>query len=1123
MELSSDPYELKLYQMFQSCDKEQCGLLDEESLRRLCGLLELQDKGTVLIGDLSGNGRVSFDCFKEALLKFLGAELELDTKEQHSQSDAHTRSGDVISAPTIVNSSNSNCKSSNCLADAKERTLVIADTIESSKSVDSDHPTSDREVSPKLVMGSKKYGRRSRPSTHNIKNLSLTDSEDDGESHDHRLCDINVHHGLSCVQRSSSQTDIPNKGRRRPPTTNGGGKLKRCSSLPTQRSMQLKLNSKTLNSNIKKPQLWDKLQQKQALNSSVESLDSPPLTEPEIMPVHRILDIFDRAQIENGKGILLALGFDDDEINVTQLNKVLEEELRGLEDDTQLAIVRAYMALQLSEMTSLRQTVRQLHDENKKLNASNKDANHRLALLAAEIDERHASLEDSSKKEIRLLEQRHATLVRELSTRMANDRENWSSFTTRLEARIKQLEQEEIKNKTELELVRRENCDLENEHHKLQKQVTELLEKNLKLNLQLADLDRDTSSGVCETRNSKRLEEDEEVARLVEKVSELQMDNKSLRDKTDELVAEIESLNLEILRMKSKNKKSNSSTSNTNASTPVDAGSVVVDDAEQGANLTAIKRRGDSPSKTHITEESPRLGKLRKCTDPANSETSDTSGEWMALNSELRESESHRNNATNSVSDYLEQISALKQKIKELEVQAKTSSTSNQRVVSPDERCKELEASLEQMQRAYEDCEDYWQGKLAEERQLFEKERQIYEEEQLESDKKFTELMEKVREYEEQFSRDGRLSPIEEKDALEQQYADLEAEASELRETARKMFDEKSNEIENLQREIEDLRMRLGESVEILTGACELNNEAMAVSALHINPDKQSPASSPISYLWHQSTIQEPAKNYNTIFPPSPESPTRPNIRNNLTTSETTIFSTTPVDTIAPIQKPTSSKQSESETDEVSSTASGKSSESHSPASTHSARQSQLQQQSKTSPSTEHSISSVGMKEELKRLKFFEISLREQVKNLSLQRDGLVMELQQLQEARPVLEKAYARTPHPSVIQRVNQLELRNRHLQNAIKQQQQQTESLMQRSWQQHQMELADLHNRIENQGSMIAEQVQRLQNADILVKDLYVENAHLAATIQRLEQHRARMNMVHQRQGINGLPGMP
>lgn len=116
MELSSDPYELKLYQMFQSCDKEQCGLLDEESLRRLCGLLELQDKGAVLIADLSGNGRVSFDCFKEALLNFLGAELELDTKEQHKKGDTYKRSSDVISAATIFNSSNSN---SSCLADTK--------------------------------------------------------------------------------------------------------------------------------------------------------------------------------------------------------------------------------------------------------------------------------------------------------------------------------------------------------------------------------------------------------------------------------------------------------------------------------------------------------------------------------------------------------------------------------------------------------------------------------------------------------------------------------------------------------------------------------------------------------------------------------------------------------------------------------------------------------------------------------------------------------------------------------------------------------------------------------------------------------------------------------------------
>lgn len=56
------------------------------------------------------------------------------------------------------------------------------------------------------------------------------------------------------------------------------------------------------------------------------------------------------------------------------------------------------------------------------------------------------------------------------------------------------------------------------------------------------------------------------------------------------------------------------------------------------------------------------------------------------------------------------------------------------------------------------------------------------------------------------------------------------------------------------------------------------------------------------------------------------------------------------------------------------------------------------------------------LKEELKRLKFFELSLKEQIKDLSLQRDGLVMELQQLQEARPVLEKAYAVNIIPIIV-----------------------------------------------------------------------------------------------------------
>lgn len=97
MEFSQDPYELKLFQMFNSCDSQQCGYLDEQSLRRLCGLLELRDKGKVLIDNLAAEGRtshVTFENFKEALLNFLGTELDgggggssLTTSEQSKSTD----------------------------------------------------------------------------------------------------------------------------------------------------------------------------------------------------------------------------------------------------------------------------------------------------------------------------------------------------------------------------------------------------------------------------------------------------------------------------------------------------------------------------------------------------------------------------------------------------------------------------------------------------------------------------------------------------------------------------------------------------------------------------------------------------------------------------------------------------------------------------------------------------------------------------------------------------------------------------------------------------------------------------------------------------------------------------
>lgn len=65
--------------------------------------------------------------------------------------------------------------------------------------------------------------------------------------------------------------------------------------------------------------------------------------------------------------------------------------------------------------------------------------------------------------------------------------------------------------------------------------------------------------------------------------------------------------------------------------------------------------------------------------------------------------------------------------------------------------------------------------------------------------------------------------------------------------------------------------------------------------------------------------------------------------------------------------------------------------------------------------------------------------------------------------------------------------------------------------TWHQQRQELNELYGRLEAQSIVISEQATRLASADLLVKDLYVENSHLTATIQRMEQQISRQTLMH------------
>lgn len=164
--LTVDPYEQQLLKVFHSHDKNCSGSLDREGLTELCKTLQLEDQTTNLLTTLirDKQSRVTFTEFRDALLTLLG-----EMQNKYSKNEEN-------------------------LVKPKEEL------------------TSEGEISPKIVYGSKKYGRRSKPRNDDLSNLK-----------DEANKSLN---NVPAVQRSNSQSAVQCKKRK----TNS--KLKRCTSLP---------------------------------------------------------------------------------------------------------------------------------------------------------------------------------------------------------------------------------------------------------------------------------------------------------------------------------------------------------------------------------------------------------------------------------------------------------------------------------------------------------------------------------------------------------------------------------------------------------------------------------------------------------------------------------------------------------------------------------------------------------------------------------------------------------------------------------------------------------------------------------------------------------------------------
>ncbi|CAL1679415.1 unnamed protein product [Lasius platythorax] len=849
-------------------------------------------------------------------------------------------------------------------------------------------------------------------------------------------------------------------------------------------------------------------------------------------------------------------------INFAEITNVICNELKNLNESFDNNTIQAHITL-LQEMVvahqdeqrNLNAAIENMKVEKEKMRIDMLEANERANLLAQEIDEYQVQLEKTKRNLQRQSEQRYVEITKELSDQLNIEREMNAAALKSKEDQLQALQKENHDMKNKIVNMLQENQMLEAENKSLLNQIEKLRQSNNDLLTQIKVLDAEHD----EIHNIEAKQQ-EQVDFFVDRIKQLQSEIILLRDQNDELNTELENLKchgddtkvkyeapvesletLVLLRDRNENhapmqefemdqqvvdakvsfdfassmdKEGQTDVSNSNATEYKRLGDTIIKDLENvlSTNTKCVSEKcalrdgisrliANLQSNFILRSSSARdFGKSiaseleMECEERTNESLRDlvvskipkssTFAKRIAVSSSMEDftSQDAKNitqNKITSLRDYpprkeehsVDQCKNNKEKISsfnitEVENIPKSVTTiielleiEKKQLI---EHCQELERSLHLLKGEYEECEDYWAAKLEEERQLFEQEQKI-------SDDKLAELINKIVEYEELISPSdkskncgGRLSPIEEKFTLEQQYIALEEEFEKWRIKTENDISQKNLEIGELRE-----KLRLAEQ--------PITND----SYVQVPDEMFLPTMSDSSHYKSSSTSSIPSTNepfmdlcgtINQTHHTSSMEFLLSNDSNRLLKQEGHVDDNDLYSTKCCEMKEIKTMNKHHKIGEI--------------------HQNNSHISSKTM---------IGMKEEDKcdsEFKFTHDVIKEIncpcTQNNAQQHVGCV-NLSILQDLKM---KLYTQ-------------ERKKRHLQHYVKQQRQSIEKLLQRIMVQHQTEVCELQCLLRNSQERLQIQVQttidqadKLASADILVKDLYIENAYLTAHMKRLQE---------------------
>ncbi|XP_012218489.1 ninein homolog [Linepithema humile] len=830
--------------------------------------------------------------------------------------------------------------------------------------------------------------------------------------------------------------------------------------------------------------------------------------------------------------------------DLKNLNESPESDTIQSHIDLLQEIVNAYQ----EEQRNLNVAIENMKTEKEKMRVDILEANERANLLAQEIEEYQVQLEKTKESVQKQSEQRYAEITKDLLDQLNAEREMDAAALKSRDDQLQTLQKENHDMKNKVINMLQENQMLEAENKTFLNQIDKLRQSNNDLLNQIKILDAEQDE-----IQSMEARQQEQVDFFIDRIKHLQSEVTLLRDYNDELNAELENSrsqskdtsydapsSLAYDLQLDENQDKSRITQEYNADRQIDQarasfgfGSSITEEQTDVSNATEYKRFRDTiikdlenvlasakcvAEKCHLRDGISRLitgmqsnsaprysardaGKSiaseleMECEERANESLRDlvvskvpklSSAKRAAILSSTEDlndftgSQDVKNavqSKTTSLRDYpprkeeqhsVEQCKTNKEKnssssiteienIPKIAITAELIEAEKKQLI---ERCQELERSLDLLKAEYEECEDYWAAKLEEERQLFEQEQKL-------SDDKLAELINKIAEYEELISpsdkskNNGRLSPIEEKFNLEQQYVDLEDEFE-------KWKIKTENDISQKNLEIGDLREKLK-----LTEQPVTNDSYVQV------PDELSlPMLSDSSRCKSSSTSSIPS--INDLFA---------NI--DLCTNNQTYR------TLADF--PLSSDHSRPLKQEVQI-------DGHNLYKTHvecpvkGIRGMNKDQKAQIYQNNPH----IGAKTML--------TVKEEDRC-----DGEFKLMHDVKETSyPCTQnnaQQHVSCVHMSVLQELKiklyEQERKKRHLQRYIKQKRHYIEKLLQRVMMQHQTEVFELQCLLRNTQEKLQIQIQttvdqadKLASADILVKDLYIENACLTAHMKRLQE---------------------